>query len=345
MRTRRAENARTLEARARVRLEYKVLALQSAIAAFFCIGAVAGVFGTGGTVPYWTAGSIAGYHVAHAAYVLACRGPGRPIRWVESITPLCDVACITAGWTLMGDPAQPFWAAYLYALVGYARRYEGRGYAVLAVFIVANLVIGHTLISLGAGTPPVDGRILTMIVLTAAMGVLAGAIGDGWRRAERKARQLAEIDPLTGIANRRTFLERLDELSQTKSVFSVLMLDLDDFKHLNDEFGHLHGDAVLERVARVLADNIRDGDRLARYGGEEFVVAMPGAGLPEASEVAERLRQAIFAHTPTTVSVGCAARHPNEPAIDVLRRADDQLLSAKRTGKNTVHARTARKSA
>ena len=341
-----AEAFRPSDFRERARLEHEVLALQTIIALFFCIGAVSGAFGGGGAVQFGTVGWIAAYHVAHVIYVLARQSPGRPIGWVETVTPMCDVTCITAGWVLIGDPAHPLWAVYLYALVGYARRYEGRQYELLAGFIVVNLVIGHTLVALSAGTTLVDSAILTMILLTAAMGVLSGAIGAGWRRAERKARRLAETDPLTGIANRRTFLESLDELSFAGSgLFSVLMLDLDDFKRLNDEFGHLHGDAVLERVARVLSENVRDGDRLARYGGEEFVVAMPGAGLHEAVEAGERLRKAIFEQTPTTVSIGCAARRPSEAAIDVLRRADELLLSAKRTGKNVVRSRRQRKSA
>lgn len=323
-----------------------MLVLQSALATFFCIGAVTGVFGVDGPLRDWTVAWIGGYHVAHAVYVLFRRAPGRPIRWVETVTPLADVTCITAGWALIGDPSHPLWAVYLYALVGYAQRYEGRRYQILAGFIVLNLVIGRALISVNTGAPLIDSGILAMVFLTVAMGVLSGAIGAGWRRAERTARRLAEIDPLTGIANRRTFLERLDELSHEGSGrFSVLMLDLDNFKRLNDEFGHLHGDAILERVARVLSENVRDGDRLARYGGEEFVVAMPGAGLREAVEAGERLRQAIFEQTPTTVSVGCASRRPDEPAIDVLRRADDLLLSAKRTGKNIVRSRKLRKSA
>ncbi|MEO6397250.1 MAG: GGDEF domain-containing protein [Tepidiformaceae bacterium] len=339
------EVARPSEANDRARLENQVLALQSMIAFAFCIGALSGAFGIEGLLRNWIVAWIVVYHVAHAIYVLTRRSPGRPIAWIETATPICDVTCITAGWALIGDPSHPLWAVYLYALVGYARRYEGRRYELLAAFIVLNLVVGHTLISLSAETPLVDSSILTMIVLTAAMGVLSGAVGAGWRRAERKARLLSEVDPLTGIANRRIFLERLDELSHAGGVFSVLMLDLDDFKRLNDEFGHLHGDAVLQRVARVLSDSVRDGDRLARYGGEEFVVAMPGANLSEAIAVAERLRQAIAEGTPTTVSIGCAARYPGEAAIDVLRRADDLLLVAKRTGKNTVRSEGLRRSA
>ena len=342
---RRADMLGTAEAPERIRLEHKVLALQSIIAAFFCAGALGGAFGASGPARDWTVAWIAIYHIAHAFYVLTRRLPDRPIRWVESLTPLFDITCITAGWTLLGDPGHPLWAVYLYALVGYARRYEGRRYDVLVAFIVVNLVVGHTLIAAHTGSALVDSGVLTMILLTAAMGVLSGAIGAGWRRAERKARRLAEIDPLTGIANRRTFLERLDEFSQEDGTFAVLMLDLDDFKSLNDQFGHLHGDAVLERVARVLAENVRDGDRLARYGGEEFVVAMPSASLHEAVEAAERLRRAIFEHTPTTVSVGCAASHPKESPTDVLRRADDLLLIAKRTGKNIVRSRRLSRSA
>ena len=154
--------------------------------------------------------------------------------------------------------------------------------------------------------------------------------------------KLTEIDPLTGIANRRTFLERLDELSQTTRVFSVLMLDLDNFKHLNDEFGHLHGDAVLERVARVLADSIRDGDRLARYGGEEFVVLLPGAAERESAELAEALRRCVtldpICGVDVTVSFGVAA-WDGRGEFDfsaLFERADQALYCAKDAGRNRV---------
>ncbi len=135
----RAGTLRSTEVRERVRLEYEVLALQSIIAAFFCVGSISGAFGADGYPRDATVAWIAGYHLAHAVYVVRWRIPGRPIRSVESVTPLFDVTCITAGWTLIGDPGHPLWAAYLYALVGYARRYEGRRYEVLVAFIVVNL--------------------------------------------------------------------------------------------------------------------------------------------------------------------------------------------------------------
>ncbi|MGE5596268.1 MAG: GGDEF domain-containing protein [Hyphomicrobiales bacterium] len=280
---------------------------------------------------------IIGYHILHAVYVLAFRIPGRPVGWVEAITPLCDVSCITAGWLSLNDPYSPLWGIYLYALVGYSRRFHGTVYAIIATFIVANLVAGEVYLSRLRDGGGVDGDVLLTVGVTTFMAMLASAVGDAWREAEGRARLLAETDPLTGIANRRTFLEQLDDLAiEPGSQFSVLMLDLDDFKKLNDEHGHLFGDRVLAAAAAVLSANLRPGDQLARYGGEEFVVVLPGASLEEAYAIAERLRAAVREATPTSVSIGCATREANETAARVVRRADDLLLLAKRTGKNMV---------
>ena len=322
------------ELRERVRVERQVLALQCAIAAFFSAGALAGIFRMPQPAGAYAIAWIAGYHILHAWYVLARRIPGRPSRIVEVLTPLCDVSCITAAWVVMGDAASPFWAVYLYALVGYTRRYHGKIYLALAVYIIANIALGRLLISAN-----VNSALVTALVLAAAMALLAQAIGTAWRRAERQARLLAETDPLTGISNRRIFLTRLLALSDDEdAAYAVLMLDLDDFKRLNDEHGHLHGDAVLVDVAQALAKSVRDGDAVARYGGEEFIVAMPGAGLDEAVALAERLRRTIADTTPTTISVGCAARLPGERAESVVRRADEMLLAVKRNGKNAVRS-------
>lgn len=330
----------------RARLEKQLLILQVGIATLFCFGVLFGVFGPFESTRAWAVLWVGVYHVFHVAYVVRFRVPGRPLRLVEAVTPLFGISCITAGWAVVGDPVSPLWAVYLYALVGYARRWDGRAYGLTAGFVMVNVVIGRVIISRDTNEPPFDARLLTMCVLTGAMALLSNAIGGAWRRAERQARRLAETDPLTGIANRRTFLDQLTELSAEGSpVFSVLMLDLDDFKRLNDAHGHLFGDHVLVNVARTLTENIRPDDRIARYGGEEFVVAMPGTKLPDATATAERLRQAVADAAPTSISIGCAARRPGESAQSVLRRADDLLLDAKRTGKNTVRSTPLRKTA
>ncbi len=331
--------------RDRSRLELQVLVLQSTIAAFFVSGVLAGAFGEPGQAALAAAYWIAAYHFFHAWYVIRFRMAGRAISVVETLTPLCDVSCITGAWVVLGNAASPFWAVYLYAIAGYVRRYDSRRYQLLAAYIVVNMVAGFAFIQRSA-TGIFSADLATMVMVAIALAALSQAVGNGWRKAERHARLLAETDPLTGIANRRIFLENLDRLAGDHTrPFAVLMLDLDDFKRLNDQHGHLHGDAVLETVARVLSENVRDCDYVARYGGEEFVVAMPGTDLNESEVIAERLREAILNSTPTTVSIGAAASEPGETAATVLHRADEMLLIAKRTGKNVVRVAPLRRSA
>lgn len=321
----------------RRRLELQVLLLQSGIALVYSIGAYTGLFDTDGAFRRWSVTWILGYHALHAVYILGWRMRRRPIRALELFIPLADVSSITAAWLAIGDPASPMWAIYLYALVGYSRRVAGRAYLLVAFFIIANVAILQIFLVRQVSGAWIDGNAIIRVVFTVFMALLASAIGSAWRTAERTARRLAETDPLTGIANRRTFLERLSALADGRDArFSVLMLDLDDFKQLNDAHGHIHGDDVLAEVARLLAAHLRPGDRVARYGGEEFVIMLPGAGLEEAVATAERLRSAVKEGTPTSVSIGCVERMRDEPAAMVVRRADELLLVAKRTGKNVV---------
>ena len=116
----------------------------------------------------------------------------------------------------------------------------------------------------------------------------------------QEARRLAYIDPLTDLYNAR-YLEKvlddnIEESRRTGHPFSLLFLDLDRFKEINDAHGHLVGGKVLIEVSRVLASNLREGDILVRYGGDEFIVVLPGAGPDEATEVAERIRAAVRDH-------------------------------------------------
>lgn len=319
------------------RLELQVLVLQSAIATGYCLLVLAHVIPSPGQAWKWAVPWIASYHAFHAWYVLGRRIPGRRIRVVESATPLLDITCITAGWVAIGDPSSALAGIFLYALVSYSRRVFGLAYAALAAFVAVNAVLGRVLIATTSGAPAFDADVGISLALMAAVALVSSAIGSAWRNAERAARMLAETDPLTGIANRRVFLERLEFCAASPACrFAILMLDLDDFKRLNDEYGHLHGDGVLATVADVLAANVRDDDLLARYGGEEFVIAMPDASSAEARAVADRLRLAVSAATPVTVSIGCAVRHSGEDAESVIRRADSMLLMAKRTGKNRI---------
>ena len=170
------------------------------------------------------------------------------------------------------------------------------------------------------------------------------------KRLEAELRELAITDTLTGLANRRHFLARLEEeLARVQRLdalhTAVLMLDLDLFKRVNDEYGHLTGDAVLVHFATLMREELRKIDTGGRVGGEEFAIILAGADLAAAQVFAERLRQKI-AGTPllhqgltiaVTVSIGISDLNATDTSADaVLMRADEALYQAKRNGRNRV---------
>jgi diguanylate cyclase (GGDEF)-like protein len=177
-----------------------------------------------------------------------------------------------------------------------------------------------------------------------------------WKQSEQRAQDLttlAAIDPLTGIYNRRQFeaLARA-ELARAQRYmrpFSVLIVDIDFFKRVNDTFGHEMGDWVLKMVATTIASAKRDPDVLARLGGEEFALLLPETSLAQAKSVAERIREMVQktsrsignAQVVLTVSVGAAEASVQNSGFEaVLRDADCALYEAKRTGRNKVCAAT-----
>lgn len=159
----------------------------------------------------------------------------------------------------------------------------------------------------------------------------------------------AIIDPLTGAYNRRELDARLKEIAQIENGtdVSLMFIDIDHFKKINDTWGHPVGDIVLKKVAETVLGCIKDTDTLARYGGEEFVVVLPGIGLEEAKLVAETIRRTIAALRivrkrdnaaihPFTASLGISVLKPKELPEDALSRADSALYNAKKEGRNKV---------
>jgi diguanylate cyclase len=156
-------------------------------------------------------------------------------------------------------------------------------------------------------------------------------------------------DPLTGLANRREFNQRLAERmsawSRRKEAFTLMLLDVDHFKRLNDQYGHVAGDRMLADLGRTLKTCVRREDVVARYGGEEFAVLLPATTLDPASRAANNVREAI-AHTTidhhgrpirVTVSAGVATIQNKEAAESLVQRADAALYAAKAAGRNCVH--------
>jgi len=176
------------------------------------------------------------------------------------------------------------------------------------------------------------------------------SLQDKLKKSNQMLLELSHTDPLTGLNNRRSMMEVLDkefERSTRKhSPLSLLMLDIDHFKKINDTFGHQQGDAVLQALATLLKEHLRQYDLAARFGGEEFALVLPDTNENDAGMVAERIRQSIEKMRPDdlpaefclTASFGVATS-PNEALAcpdDLIREADNALYQAKRSGRNRI---------
>jgi diguanylate cyclase (GGDEF)-like protein/PAS domain S-box-containing protein len=154
---------------------------------------------------------------------------------------------------------------------------------------------------------------------------------------------LAESDPLTGLSNRRSFLEAFDQAFKNAKLISgrlaVLMIDIDHFKAVNDNYGHAVGDEVIRRMAEALGSSVRGNDIVCRWGGEEFCVLLQGCGADDASGMAERMRRAVaspgFASVPVTASFGVSSVEFGAIEVDeLIAQADAALYASKESGRN-----------
>lgn len=166
---------------------------------------------------------------------------------------------------------------------------------------------------------------------------------------EEQLRVLAERDALTNLNNRGHFMsiaKKLLHRSQAdQAPFSLFMIDVDHFKHINDTWGHSHGDWVLIRIAEVCAEALRPSDVIGRFGGEEFVVALPNTHSADAQRVAERLKQRVamlsftdeLSELTPSVTIGVATTGNEDVDLDALiKRADEMLYAGKRAGRDRV---------
>lgn len=162
----------------------------------------------------------------------------------------------------------------------------------------------------------------------------------------KDARDASKTDPGTQLYNRSVLAEDIPNLirdAETANMpVSVLLIDLDYFKHVNDTFGHQCGDMVLKKFAAILTGCFRSGDVAVRYGGDEFLLVLPGAPLDRARRGAERLRGAVLTELllpdgqPMTISVGVAQKRKDEDILAFITRADEALYISKRQGRNRV---------
>ncbi len=170
-------------------------------------------------------------------------------------------------------------------------------------------------------------------------------------RVEQQLKQLSDTDPLSGVGNRRYFMRALDQESaranRLAQPLSLLALDIDRFKRINDEHGHPIGDLVIRRLADLCKNDLRDIDVVARVGGEEFAILLIGSALAPALEVAERIRRQAESSPVSrggdvlvafTLSIGVAQLRADESGVSLFARADAALYAAKRGGRNRVES-------
>ncbi len=173
------------------------------------------------------------------------------------------------------------------------------------------------------------------------------------RKLQKKMEEVADmatIDELTGLYNRRALFSRLQEeinrAERYRQHFSILLLDIDDFKKVNDTYGHPVGDGILHGFGEFLRHSLRDSDFPARFGGEEFICLLPSTDTLQAVKVGEKIRSFLNQNTlcsqksglslKITVSIGIATYKPGDNIDDLIQRADNALYQAKHQGKNRI---------
>jgi len=189
-----------------------------------------------------------------------------------------------------------------------------------------------------------------LLELNVALGETQRELGRSKRELERREiaiRQISLTDALTGVGNRRhldeTLAAEIVRAQRYSAPLSMVMLDIDHFKRVNDTWGHEAGDRVLQEVGKQLIALLRQTDTASRLGGEEFVVLMPSTKLEDAMASAERMRLALEQHVidnvpPVTASFGVASLVSGESGPAMLARADEALYAAKHEGRNRVKA-------
>ncbi|WP_143556789.1 GGDEF domain-containing protein [Sanguibacter antarcticus] len=294
----------------------------------------------------WTTQATAASQVAQAAIALGFLVPALALVLVKH--PRCLLVEGGALWsilllsllTALSDPlgTAPFF--FVWPVIVTAYFFRPRELALTYGWMLLGLAVG-----LGFNES-CDLKVDMFIGTAATVGMLAGLVSmmtHQQRRLRRALAEAAETDPLTGLLNRRAFNPRLDvlveEAGTNSSGLSVVMVDLDRFKDVNDQHGHLVGDRALSTVAELLQSLTRSGDLVSRFGGEEFAVALPGADARAAVAFTSRLARSL-AQTPVVeglvlaASAGIATMSPaRESSHVLLQRADAALYAAKDGGR------------
>ena len=287
-------------------------------------------------------------------------------RWVEKFMPMLSVQLFTLVLLIHGYFVGSFSPATMVGYVGWA----GVGlilfdrkiiYCALAPATIVLLLLNY--LSTFAGLPyaplfnmePMNQTVMHpfwvmsmfffLVPLMLVCLFLFEILLSQWRIREATIATLSRIDPLINVMNRRSIANQLEQLhQQRKALYSVVLLDLDHFKHINDNYGHDMGDQVLIQVAECLAQHVREQDMIGRFGGEEFILLLPNTTTEQAQHVAERCRIAltelnfVYEQQPFSISASfgiSSSQNASEPQ-QIIRQADQALYAVKTAGRNQV---------
>ncbi len=255
----------------------------------------------------------------------------------------------------LGSFASGFWGTELYnpqmvylilPLIIFISVRLGQVASSLATLIMVGLLNIATLRHIGPFTgSDMNTRLIDLNFFLAAMSLSTLFINvvfserqtliDALERKSGELEQAATTDSLTKVLNRRGFYALMDDRSQAQSG-TVLMVDIDHFKRLNDVYGHSRGDEILQQVADTLKESLRTDDLLARFGGEEFIIVLPKTSLEQSQQTAERLRVAVEQQCQVTISLGVTQIQATESLEVAINRADELMYQSKNQGRNRV---------
>jgi len=281
------------------------------------------------------------------------------LRHYSRLIPFCSLLYLILGYALTGH------LAVLLCLPFPALQAQVCGYRAFGRLLLLSAVVVYVALCpfgypraleefYGAGVMSINGLQLFLSILP--MGWLTYQVGDfiaGWVKTTsfrvNKLQSLASTDALTGLINRGQFNIRLEsERARAKRYrhnLCLALFDIDDFKKINDVYGHLVGDRILTELGQLISNNVRETDIPARYGGEEFALILPETSKVHATDLLERLRflveETVFClpdnPLPITLSVGVQELvYPNMPIYELIAQADAALYQVKRNGKNQV---------
>jgi len=281
---------------------------------------------------------------------------GGPVGALVATFPAAALRVYLGGFGMLPGTAGILLAGAIGTAVFYGVRRDGRPVAlthlVILIAVSPLTFVAIFVLPLDVAMGAIERLFLTTTILRmVGIGILGILLIHERRRlaAEDRIRQLAGVDELSGLANRRSFYRALERAIERRKVqpfdFSVVLIDLDHFKSVNDRFGHHVGDEVIRALARILKDNTRGDDVAARIGGEEFAVLLSGANRDAAQLVCERIRVGIAESVvmsgnqkvPFTASLGIATSSSfSRSATAMMSAADTALYLAKQNGRDRV---------